>query len=140
MPSAIETSSLPVIDISPFLSQSSDASSLAAARAQVGKQVHEACLRFGFFYINGLESVVSKQDMDDILATARAFFALPEEKKAQLAIQPGDGARGWQKLGLNVTQYKGEMRYHTRALSEALFSTSLHSHPSGPTKVLISFG
>lgn len=31
------------------------------------------------------------------------------EEKEKLRIKKGDGARGWQKLGENVTQYKGAL-------------------------------
>lgn len=109
MPSATAPPQLPVIDISPFLSPSADAPTReSTARAATAEAIHEACSRFGFFYVTGLDSVVSPDEMQEALAQARSFFARPEEEKALLKIRKGDGARGWQKLGQNVTQYKGE--------------------------------
>lgn len=44
--------------------------------------------------------------MSESLAVSKAFFDRPAEEKAKLAIREGDGARGYQVLGQNVTQYK----------------------------------
>lgn len=102
--------SLPIIDLSPFLlpSSSSSSQSTPTSRHQIARAIHDACLSFGFFYITGLDSVVSAEEMDGSLVAARDFFSRPEEEKRALRIREGDGARGWQKLGSNVTQYKGE--------------------------------
>jgi isopenicillin N synthase-like dioxygenase len=96
---------LPLIDLSPFLTPSASNSS----RAAVAEAVHSACSKFGFLYINGLDSVVSSEEMHHALAEARSFFLdTPESEKEELRIMKGDGARGWQKLGQNVTQYQGQ--------------------------------
>ncbi|BGP38578.1 hypothetical protein JCM10450v2_002527 [Rhodotorula kratochvilovae] len=93
---------LAIIDLSPFLSPTPD----TAARRTTAAQLHSACLEYGFFYCTGFESVVSEADMRESLDVAREFFARPEAEKAALRIKPGDGARGWQKIGENVTQDK----------------------------------
>lgn len=95
---------LPVIDLSPFLI--SEATS--AARAATAESIHQACIKYGFFYITGLDSVISLEEMDDSLAQARAFFARPEADKALLKPRKGDRARGWQRMGQNITSNKGE--------------------------------
>lgn len=80
---------LPLIDISPFLIPST-----SAVRVQCAAAVHAAILEYGFFLINGLESVLSTEDLTTSLAVTREFFAQPAADKVALSIQPGDGARG----------------------------------------------
>lgn len=89
MPTAL---TLPNIDISPFLGERTPSSLLA--RQATAAQVHDACTRYGFFYLSGIESVVSQEEMDEALSVAREFFGRPEEEKAKLRIKKGDGARG----------------------------------------------
>ncbi|BGP30798.1 hypothetical protein JCM10296v2_002555 [Rhodotorula toruloides] len=103
MPTAL---TLPVVDISPFLAERTPSSLLA--RQATAAQVHEACTRYGFFYLSGIESAVSEEEMDEALSVAREFFGRSEEEKAKLRIKKGDGARGWQKIGENMTQYKAD--------------------------------
>ncbi|GAA5967201.1 hypothetical protein JCM11641_000476 [Rhodosporidiobolus odoratus] len=91
---------LPLIDISPFLAKKPD----SFARRSTADALRQACLRFGFFYLRGFESVVSAADMEEALAVARAFFNRPQAEKDELKIRKGDGARGYQKLGENKTQ------------------------------------
>lgn len=67
-----------------------------------------SCLTYGFLFINGLDSVVSEQDMADSLRIGREFFERPQEEKERLRIREGDGARGYQVLNENVTYGKGQ--------------------------------
>lgn len=99
--------SLPVIDISPLLDFDGTPSSIAA-RSLVASQMHAACLKFGFYIITGLDSVVSREDMQGILDQSRAFFARPEVEKAEVKIRKGDSARGWQRPGINITSGRGK--------------------------------
>ncbi|GAA6037914.1 hypothetical protein JCM8097_009488 [Rhodosporidiobolus ruineniae] len=105
--------SLPIIDLSPFLLPTSSPNSrLATAQA-----VHDACTRFGFFYITGFNTVVSPAELDQSLQLARLFFQRPQEEKDSLKIRPGDGARGYQRLGENKTRdlpdaHEGWDAYH----------------------------
>ena len=46
--------------------------------------------------------------MAESLAISREFFGRPHAEKEQLKIRQPDGARGYQVLGENVTQYKGK--------------------------------
>ncbi|GAA5936669.1 hypothetical protein JCM3775_000163 [Rhodotorula graminis] len=96
------SSSLPLIDLSPFLSPKPDPD----AHRNTARKLHSACLDYGFFYCTGLDSVVSPDDMRHALDVARAFFNTPDDDKLKLRIKPGDGARGYQRIGENVTQYK----------------------------------
>ena len=84
-------SSLPVID----LSGSADGSEVARA-------IDEACQTAGFFSVIGHGIAPELRDRLDRLA--RAFFALPEEHKAEVAMERGGRAwRGWFPLGGELT-------------------------------------
>ncbi|KAK4048216.1 hypothetical protein OIV83_004921 [Microbotryomycetes sp. JL201] len=98
---------LPVIDISSFLDARGSSLSQpdpSSEQKRIAQQVHAACTHQGFFYVTGFESVASDKEMQDILSVTREFFARPVDEKKLVAIRPGDGARGWQQLGKNVTQ------------------------------------
>lgn len=99
--------SLPIINISPFLLPGSTLED----RKTTSSSIHAACQKFGFFYLKGMDSVVKAKEMEIPLATARDFFIhATSEEKERLTIRKGDGARGYQKIGANVTEYKGD--YH----------------------------
>lgn len=91
LPTPRQMPTLPVVDLSPFL-----LASTPAARAACASAVHNACLSFGFLYINGLDSVLSQEELGGSIAVARAFFNTPSAEKQKLRIRPGDGARGYQ--------------------------------------------
>lgn len=59
----------------------------------------------GFFYVtnHGVPESVHK----GVLEAARAWFALPDAIKQQIAISPSKAYRGFQALGANVTRYDG---------------------------------
>ncbi|GAA5868408.1 hypothetical protein JCM1840_006982 [Sporobolomyces johnsonii] len=97
---------LPIVSLAPFLTAPTPAT--LAAREKTAAAVHSACVDVGFFYLSGFESVVSAEEMEQSLEVAREFFGRPEEEKAKLKIKKGDGARGWQQIGQNVTQYKAD--------------------------------
>lgn len=84
---------LPQLDISPFLNS---ARSDPALRQKVAADLDHHLTAYGFLYLTGFDAVVSQQDLDAVLDVSRAFFARPEEEKAKLKIQRGDGARGEQ--------------------------------------------
>ncbi|GAA5869021.1 hypothetical protein JCM3774_002450 [Rhodotorula dairenensis] len=98
---------LPKLDISPFLPQRGQDTPAAAddhrRRVETAADLDHFLTAYGFLYLTGFESVVSQQELDAVLDVSRAFFATPEDAKAKLKIQRGDGARGWQKMGENVT-------------------------------------
>ncbi len=88
-------SSVPVIDLNPWLSGD------AGARSAVGRQVDAALQSVGFFLISGhgvpddLRAAVRTQ--------ARAFFALPPEVKRRYAVTVG--GRGWLPPGAEANGY-----------------------------------
>ena len=83
-------SSLPVISITPWLPSFQGSSS---ARAETSCALHEACLNYGFFYLD-ISSFASKSETDEIEVLARQFFALDQAKKDSIGIAKTDGARG----------------------------------------------
>lgn len=90
---------LPVIDVAPLVAAPGTISS--AERHRVGEQLHHACKDVGFFYIrNGMDGAVA----DDVRLQARRWFALPEATKKEILLSPESHYRGYQPLGVNVTQ------------------------------------
>ncbi|OZJ02418.1 hypothetical protein BZG36_04768 [Bifiguratus adelaidae] len=92
--------SLPTVDISPFLTETGSPKD----RAQTVNSLHQACKDVGFFYLVG--HGVSEEEMNRSLDLGKQFFHLPEEAKQVLSIGKNDHARGYQRLGENVTMYK----------------------------------
>ncbi|KAJ7644122.1 hypothetical protein FB45DRAFT_896994 [Roridomyces roridus] len=97
--------SLPIIDISPFLSP--DEGDNRAARRATSAALHAACLQFGFFYLD-LSSFVSPTVPEELSELARTFFHLPQEEKDKLSLSLQDNARGYAKLKENVTGGKAD--------------------------------
>lgn len=100
---------LPVIDISPFLNSASSPSS----RLKTARALDNACRTVGFFYLSNHN--IPQTDLDQILSLAHSFFALPSATKERFKLLPagtadGDGARGYQTIGENVTQ--GQRDWH----------------------------
>ncbi|MCJ1397439.1 hypothetical protein MMC11_000632 [Xylographa trunciseda] len=100
------TPSLPLIDISPFLSPSSPTSALTACATSLST----ACTTHGFFYLthHNLPPALTAR----VLSLARTFFttATPLEKRLITRQAPGhgygDGARGYQPPSSNLTAGK----------------------------------
>jgi isopenicillin N synthase-like dioxygenase len=82
---------IPLIDFGPFLSGS------AAERRAVALKIGEACRNIGFFYLthHGVPAAL----IDRTFAEARRFFALPVERKQEIAIENSPCHRGWFGLG-----------------------------------------
>ena len=100
---------LPVISLAPFLEQGTTQSELKAA----AEELRRACAEHGFFYLrdHGIPIALT----DKVLELARSFFLeTPAEHKQAIrrkeVCDGGDGARGYQVLGENVT--KGSRDWH----------------------------
>ena len=78
----------PVIDISAFQSNNSD------ARDFVVTQVREACHEFGFFQITG--HGVSAELQERLLRVTKELFALPTEEKRKLNVKDDPLMKGYQ--------------------------------------------
>ncbi|HEX7168547.1 MAG TPA: 2-oxoglutarate and iron-dependent oxygenase domain-containing protein [Acidimicrobiales bacterium] len=90
------TASLPVVDVAPLLSGGE------ADRAAVGREIDAACREVGFFYVvgHGVDDALQSR-LDEL---SRAFFALPDEQKAEIAMARGGRAwRGWFAVGEELT-------------------------------------
>jgi isopenicillin N synthase-like dioxygenase len=83
-------SSLPIIDIAPYLGHKPQD---AAKRALTAAALHAACLEFGFFYLD-ISTYVDHSEPEELTALAREFFALPQEEKNRLSLINEDHARG----------------------------------------------
>jgi isopenicillin N synthase-like dioxygenase len=95
MPTALEAartsvSSLPIIDVS-GLSSSEPADHLAVAR-----QLRQACLDKGFFYVSN--HGVSEQLVARVFSQAEKFFALPEQQKLAIDKTRSKANRGYEPL------------------------------------------
>ena len=82
---------VPVIDFGPFLAGS------AAERKRVALEIGRACRDIGFFYV--VDHGVPLALIERVFAEARRFFALPPERKAEIAIEKSPCHRGWFALG-----------------------------------------
>ena len=100
-------STLPIIDISPFLSTSSPDEE---AKDKCAKQISAACRLVGFFYL--VNHGIPKPVTDSVLSMGKDFFinSSMEEKEAirrqPVGVGNGDGTRGWQPLRDNMTKGK----------------------------------
>ena len=103
-------SSLPVVDISSFL----NANASPASRSECVTKLASACHDVGFFYLTGHS--IPTSTTDEILSLARDFFLeAPDAEKNQILRKDpndeyGDGARGYQRLGENVTMGKSDFQ------------------------------
>lgn len=109
--------SLPIIDISPFLSPKSS----ETAQNKTAQALYDACHDVGFFYLTG--HGIPEETQQAVLNAAREFFLnASEEEKALITRKEvdegGDGARGWQKLGENVTEGLNVGTIYTQERSE----------------------
>lgn len=86
---------VPLIDISPFCTDSN-----AAARKSVAMLIRQACVDIGFFYITG--HGFSAEDLDSTLSWGRHFFELPLDVKLSIAARNNKANLGFiQTGGLN---------------------------------------
>src|SRR5450432_401367 len=82
---------IPVIDFAAFLKGS------PAERRKVALKIGEACRNIGFFYLTG--HGIARSMVDEVFAESKRFFALPVEKKKEIAIEKSACHRGWFSLG-----------------------------------------
>ena len=99
------SSTLPIIDVAPFLHPSAT----RTEKERCAQTVFDACHDTGFFYLCNHGIPIARTD--EILDLARSFFLhTRDDEKASIARHDtgkgshGDGARGWQRVGENVTQ------------------------------------
>lgn len=98
------TLSLPVIDLISWIDRSNHTEE---ERTQASKGLHEACLRYGFFYLR-LDGFATDSEMQELADLGRTFFHLEQSKKDEIRLANEDGARGYQRLKENVTMGKAD--------------------------------
>ncbi|KAF3211040.1 hypothetical protein TWF679_006533 [Orbilia oligospora] len=124
--------SLPFVDVSPFLKKGTPPS---PAKDTSAKSLFDACHDVGFFYLKG--HGIPKETCDLVLDTVRNWMlTATDEEKATIArkdagVGDGDGARGYQKIGENVTLGKSD--FH-EAID--LYATHPLAPPSPPYQPL----
>ena len=96
---------LPVIDVAPLRA----AQPAPGLVGEVARQIEAACREHGFFYVTG-HGVAP--DLQDRLASAcTAFFALPAQEKAEIAMARGGPAwRGWFPVGAELTSGRPDLK------------------------------
>jgi isopenicillin N synthase-like dioxygenase len=87
---SVSRASLPVIDVSGL------AASDLSSRVHVARQIREACLDKGFFYITGHR--ISSELIEATVQASRDFFSLPMEAKARLDLKASKASRGYEPL------------------------------------------
>ena len=96
--------SLPVVDVAPLLAPA-DADGRRAAAAAIGS----ACRESGFFYAVG--HGIPDDLLDRLHAAATRFFALPEERKREIAMAHGGRAwRGYFPVGGELTSGRPDLK------------------------------
>lgn len=82
---------VPLIDFGDFLSGDE------AARKATALKLGEACRNIGFFYLtnHGVPQPLIDRTLDEV----KRFFALPDEQKAEIAIEQSACHRGWFRMG-----------------------------------------
>ncbi|EEB94511.1 hypothetical protein MPER_06662 [Moniliophthora perniciosa FA553] len=97
---------LPIINITPYLLDDQFLGT-AERRAATSAAIHEACVNFGFFYLD-ISAFADPRDTEELASLAREFFSLPQEEKDKLALSNQDHARGYARLKENVTNGKAD--------------------------------
>ena len=96
----MSTSSLPVLDVSDLEAGGARAD---AFRDRLRSATHEV----GFFHLrHGIPASVT----DELFATARAFFALPDADKSAIAMTRSPWFRGYTRVGGELTQGVADLR------------------------------
>lgn len=123
--------SLPIIDISPFLSPAAD----TVTKEKTARSLYTACHDVGFFYLTG--HGIPAETQQAVLDAAREFFLNANEQEKAAIVRKevgegGDGARGWQRLGENVTMGMNvgfRLRYIIFSILRAVFKQELYVYP-----------
>ncbi len=88
---------IPIIDIAPFLEGTEE------GIREVAEQIGRVCSEIGFFQIVG--HGVPPEQVQAVYDVAKAFFALPDEVKAEAAQPAPDQVRGWTTVGAEGLSY-----------------------------------
>ncbi|MFM9971920.1 MAG: isopenicillin N synthase family dioxygenase [Burkholderiales bacterium] len=83
---------LPIIDLSPF-SNGAD----LVTRQRVGREIREACVNIGFFYLTG--HGIPNAELDEVIEWGHRFWALPLEERMKLQKTPESRGLGFVPSG-----------------------------------------
>ena len=96
-------SSLPVLTLpSPRCSREAEAAFAAELR--------EVCHTVGFFYVAGIDDIVSPATRENALAASARFFAMPQAKKDAIDNRNSPAFRGYVRLGAENTAGLPDLR------------------------------
>lgn len=84
---------LPIVDISPFMSDGGD----AARQANVAREIRDACVNIGFFYLTG--HGIAEAELDELNDLGLRFFALPLEQKMTAHAGKNRQGQGFMQVG-----------------------------------------
>jgi isopenicillin N synthase-like dioxygenase len=95
-----EFDSIPIVDVSPFLTQTDSKQMELSAQ-----KIRSACVEHGFFYVSG--HGVDAELIDRLDGLSRQFFALPLGEKMKISMSKGGKAwRGYFPVGEEFTSGK----------------------------------
>ncbi len=83
---------LPVLDLAPFVERRG-----LGERQAVAKELREACIDIGFFYLTG--HGIAQREFDDVIAMGHRFFALPLAEKMKLHSNKSPSRLGYRGFG-----------------------------------------
>lgn len=99
---------LPIISLATFLPDSDPNSSPTPEQLETAWKLDKACTDYGFFYLS--DHGVPQELLDRVIDIGGRFFTengLDEKEKIKIipaGVLEGDGARGYQMIGENVTK------------------------------------
>jgi isopenicillin N synthase-like dioxygenase len=85
-------STLPIIDISPFMQQGPK-----AERDRVAREIRTACVNIGFFYIKG--HGIPASELDALITWGHRFFELPLDRKMEIECNRSPSRQGFMRTG-----------------------------------------
>ncbi|EPQ54484.1 Clavaminate synthase-like protein [Gloeophyllum trabeum ATCC 11539] len=97
-------SSLPIVSLDPYIHPEGHN---GKGRLSTAAALHAACVEYGFFYLD-VSTFIHPDEPNELMRLARDFFALPQEEKDNIGLAKEDGARGYQRIGENVTNGKAD--------------------------------
>lgn len=83
---------LPLVDLTPFVQGHN-----LAARQQVGREIRDACVNIGFFYLTG--HGIPDAELDDTVTWGHRFWALPLDERLKLQKTPESRGLGFVPSG-----------------------------------------
>ena len=80
------------------------------AEAAFAAELREVCHTVGFFYVAGIDDVVSPATRENALAASARFFAMPQAKKDAIDNRNSPAFRGYVRLGAENTAGLPDLR------------------------------